>query len=99
MHHSIQHVALRRPLEVHSMKVKGMAMITRTLRQGKTFDDYRKAWYHNNSFGLPTQMLTDRAMPVLQEFWSVCYWAAAVLKAKTLPSQSTENMTPSSFIG
>lgn len=40
------------------MKVKGVAIISRTLREGKTFDDYRKAWYHTHGFGVPTQMLT-----------------------------------------
>ncbi len=40
------------------MKVKGVAIITRTLREGKTFDDYREAWYHTQGFGVPTQMLT-----------------------------------------
>jgi len=40
------------------MKVKGVAIITRTLREGKTFDDYREAWYHTHGFGVPTQMLT-----------------------------------------
>lgn len=38
--------------------MKGVAIITRTLREGKTFDDYRKAWYHTHGFGVPTQMLT-----------------------------------------
>jgi hypothetical protein len=40
------------------MKVKGVAIITRRLREGKTFDDYRKAWYHTHGFGVPTKMLT-----------------------------------------
>lgn len=40
------------------MKVKGVALITRTLRQGKTFDDYRNAWYHTHGFGIPTKTLT-----------------------------------------
>ncbi|MDY6795484.1 MAG: ROK family protein [Actinomycetota bacterium] len=40
------------------MKVKGVAMISRTLREGKTFDDYRKAWYHTHGFGVPAKMLT-----------------------------------------
>jgi len=40
------------------MKVKGVAIITRTLREGKSFDDYRKAWYHTHGFGVPTSMLT-----------------------------------------
>ncbi|RJP30258.1 MAG: ROK family protein [Actinobacteria bacterium] len=40
------------------MKVKGVAIITRTLRDGKSFDDYREAWYHTHGFGVPTRMLT-----------------------------------------
>jgi len=40
------------------VKVKGVAIISRTLREGKSFDDYRKAWYHTHGFGVPTQMLT-----------------------------------------
>lgn len=40
------------------MKAKGVAIITRTLREGKTLDDYRKAWYHTRGFGMPTRMLT-----------------------------------------
>ncbi len=40
------------------MKAKGVALITRTMREGKTFDDYRKAWYHTHGFGVPTRMLT-----------------------------------------
>lgn len=40
------------------MKVKGVAIISRTLREGKSFDDYRKAWYHTHGFGVPTRMFT-----------------------------------------
>ena len=40
------------------MKMKGVALVTRTLREGKTFDDYRQAWYHTHGFGVPTKMLT-----------------------------------------
>jgi hypothetical protein len=40
------------------VKVKGVAIISRTLREGKSFDDYRKAWYHTQGFGVPTTMLT-----------------------------------------
>lgn len=40
------------------MRAKGVELITRTLRDGKTFDDYRKAWYHTHGFGIPTKMLT-----------------------------------------
>jgi hypothetical protein len=40
------------------MKMKGVAIISRTLREGKSFDDYRKAWYHTHGFGVPTRMLT-----------------------------------------
>jgi len=38
--------------------MKFVAIITRTLKEGKTFDDYRKAWFHTNGFGVPTQMYT-----------------------------------------
>jgi hypothetical protein len=38
--------------------VKFVAIITRTLKNGKTFDDYRKAWFHTNGFGISTQMYT-----------------------------------------
>src|SRR4030042_2469958 len=38
--------------------MKGVAIISRTLREGKSFDDYRKAWYHTHGFGIPTRMLT-----------------------------------------
>jgi hypothetical protein len=40
------------------VKVKGVAIISRTLREGKSFDDYRKAWYHTHGFGVPTRMFT-----------------------------------------
>jgi hypothetical protein len=43
---------------VMTMKAKGVALITRTLREGKNFDDYRTAWYHTHGFGVPTKMLT-----------------------------------------
>ncbi len=38
--------------------MKFVAMIYRRLREGKTFDDYRKAWYHTHGFGAPTKMYT-----------------------------------------
>jgi len=38
--------------------MKFIAMITRTLKEGKTYDDYRQAWFHTNGFGLPTTMYT-----------------------------------------
>lgn len=40
------------------MKFKGVAIISRTLREGKSFDDYCKAWYHTHGFCVPTIMLT-----------------------------------------
>lgn len=40
------------------MKIKGVAIVTRTLREGKTYDDYRMTWYHTRGFGFPTRMLT-----------------------------------------
>ena len=38
--------------------MKFVAMIYRKLKEGKTFEDYRKAWYHTHGFGAPTKMYT-----------------------------------------
>jgi hypothetical protein len=38
--------------------MKFVAMVTRTLKPGKTYDDYRKAWFHTTGFGMPTTMYT-----------------------------------------
>lgn len=38
--------------------MKFIAIIHRRLREGKTFDDYRKAWFHTSGFGAPTTMYT-----------------------------------------
>lgn len=38
--------------------MKVVAIIYRTLKNGKTFDDYRKAWFHTEGFGVPTDMYT-----------------------------------------
>ncbi|MCF6766030.1 hypothetical protein L3V82_09610 [Thiotrichales bacterium 19S3-7] len=38
--------------------MKFVAMVTRTLKEGKTYDDYRKAWFHTTGFGIPTTMYT-----------------------------------------
>jgi hypothetical protein len=38
--------------------MKFIAIIHRRLREGKTFDDYRKAWFHASGFGAPTTMYT-----------------------------------------
>ena len=38
--------------------MKFAAIVTRTLKPGKTYDDYRKAWFHTNGFGVPTEMYT-----------------------------------------
>lgn len=36
--------------------MKFVAIIHRRLREGKTYDDYRKAWFHTKGFGVPTDM-------------------------------------------
>jgi hypothetical protein len=36
--------------------MKFVAIIHRRLREGKTYDDYCKAWFHTNGFGVPTTM-------------------------------------------
>ena len=38
--------------------MKFITVIHRRLREGKTFDDYRKAWFHASGFGAPTTMYT-----------------------------------------
>ncbi len=38
--------------------MKFVAIIYRRLKEGKTFDDYRKAWYHTHGFGAQTKMYT-----------------------------------------
>ena len=38
--------------------MKFVAIIHRRLREGKTFEDYRKAWFHASGFGAPTTMYT-----------------------------------------
>jgi hypothetical protein len=38
--------------------MKFMTIIHRRLREGKTFYDYRKAWFHASGFGAPTTMYT-----------------------------------------
>lgn len=38
--------------------MKFVAIVTRTLKIGKTYEDYRKAWFHTNGFGIPTTMYT-----------------------------------------
>ncbi len=35
-----------------------VAILRRRLRPGKTYDDFRKAWYHESGFGTPNRMLT-----------------------------------------
>ena len=34
------------------------SIITRKLRKGKTYDDFRKAWYHSVGFGTPCKLFT-----------------------------------------
>jgi len=41
-----------------------VALIYRRLREGKTFDDYRKAWYHTHGFGAPTRMYTVKTASI-----------------------------------
>jgi hypothetical protein len=35
-----------------------VSIIRRTLREGKTYDDFRAAWYHSVGFGVANRMLT-----------------------------------------
>lgn len=38
--------------------MKFAAMIIRTLKPGKTYEDYRRVWFHTVGFGVPTTMYT-----------------------------------------
>ncbi len=35
-----------------------VAILTRRLKEGKTYEDFRKAWYHTVGFGTPNKMYT-----------------------------------------
>ena len=35
-----------------------VAILTRRLKEGKTYEDFRKAWYHTVGFGTPNRMYT-----------------------------------------
>ena len=35
-----------------------VAIVRRRLREGKTYDDFRKAWYHETGFGTSNRMMT-----------------------------------------
>ncbi len=32
--------------------VRTVSILTRKLREGKTYDDFRKAWFHTTGFGV-----------------------------------------------
>ncbi len=36
----------------------GFSIITRRLKEGKTYEDFRKAWYHTVGFGTPSKLYT-----------------------------------------
>ena len=35
-----------------------VSIITRRLKEGKTYEDFRKAWYHTVGFGTPSKLYT-----------------------------------------
>jgi hypothetical protein len=35
-----------------------VAIVTRRLREGKTYEDFRKAWFHTTGFGTPSTLYT-----------------------------------------
>ena len=35
-----------------------VAIVTRRLKEGKTYEDFRRAWYHTVGFGVANRMLT-----------------------------------------
>jgi hypothetical protein len=36
----------------------GVSIITRRLKEGKTYEDFRKAWYHTVGYGIPGKLYT-----------------------------------------
>jgi hypothetical protein len=38
--------------------MKTVAIVTRKLKEGKTYEDFRRAWYHTVGFGTSTRMYT-----------------------------------------
>lgn len=38
--------------------MKGVAVIKRVLKDGKTYEDFRKAWFHTKGFGVDTKMFS-----------------------------------------
>lgn len=38
--------------------MKTVSIVTRRLKEGKTYEDFRRAWYHTVGFGTPTKMIT-----------------------------------------
>ena len=38
--------------------MKVVSIITRRLKEGKTYDDFRKAWYHSTGFGTTSKLYT-----------------------------------------
>jgi len=38
--------------------VIAVAVLKRRLREGKSYEDFRRAWFHSVGFGAPNQMLT-----------------------------------------
>ncbi len=38
--------------------MKVVSIITRRLKEGKTYDDFRKAWYHTTGFGATSNLYT-----------------------------------------
>jgi len=36
--------------------MKGIVILTRRLKKGKTYEDFRKAWYHTVGYGIPVKL-------------------------------------------
>lgn len=51
--------------------MKFIAMITRTLKPGKTYDDFRQAWFHTTGFGIPSTMYTAINVANPREIFSI----------------------------
>ena len=39
-----------------------ISILTRTLREGKTLEDFRAAWERQGGFGVPTRVVTGQGL-------------------------------------
>jgi hypothetical protein len=61
-----------------------VAIVKRRLREGKTYEDFRKAWYHTVGFGTTNKMLTVLNVADLREVIVIGLTATTIEQARDL---------------